>query len=72
VGFLAWDEEDLDAAATRLAQAGLSAEVELDSRYRRCIHVLDPDGIRLQFYVDREGGLDALRGAPEDLALFLA
>lgn len=72
VGFLAWDDADLDQAPARLKAAGLTAEVELDCAYRRCIHILDPDGIRLQFYVDRGAGLDALTGLPEDMALYLA
>ena len=72
VGFLAWDEADLDAAPARLKAAGMTHEVELDSEYRRCVHVRDPDGIRLQFYVDRGAGLDALVRQPEELALYLS
>ena len=72
VGFLAWDEADLDAAPARLKAAGMTHEVELDSEYRRCVHVRDPDGIRLQFYVDRGADLDALVRQPEELALYLS
>ncbi|MBM3572095.1 MAG: dioxygenase, partial [Alphaproteobacteria bacterium] len=72
VGFPVWDEDDLTKSAARLGAAGLTAEIELNHATRRCIHLRDPDGIRLQFYVDRAGPLDMLTGVGEDVALYLA
>ena len=72
VGSLARDEADLAASASSLARAGLALERDIDHASRRCIHIKDPDGLRLQFYIDRGDPLGALDGLDVDTALFLA
>lgn len=72
IGFEAWDDEDLSAAAARLAGLGLSPEVEINHASRRAVYLRDPDGIRIQFFVDRAGPAAGLGEADEELALFLA
>ena len=72
IAFEAWDDEDLSAAAARLAGLGLSPEVGIEHASRRAIHLRDPDGIRIQFFVDRAGPPVGLGEVDEELALFLA
>ena len=71
VGFPVWGETDLAASIERLAGAA-EVEREVDHPSRRCIHIKDPDGLRLQFYVDRGDALVALGEVDADTALFLA
>jgi catechol 2,3-dioxygenase len=72
VGFLVPDEADLDEAERRLRRAGLEPEVQIEDPTRRSIFVRDPDGIRLEFYVDREAPASRLAETEDGLALFLA
>lgn len=72
VGFLVGDERDLDEAAARLRKAGLEPELQIDHATRRSIFVRDPDGVRVEFYVDRPGPPGDLREIEEGVALFLA
>jgi catechol 2,3-dioxygenase len=72
VGFQLSDEADLDKSLKRLGDAGLAIESEFDHPARRGVFFRDIDGIRLQFYVDLDAGMDALRGCEVETALFLA
>jgi catechol 2,3-dioxygenase len=72
VGFPVADEADLDGSIRRAGESGVEIESTFDHPARRGVFIRDIDGIRLQFYVDRASGADALRGADVATALFLA
>mgnify|MGYP001232793217 CR=1 FL=1 len=72
VGLKLSDEIDLENSLKRLGDAGLAIESEFDHPARRGVFFRDIDGIRLQFYVDRDASIDALRGCEVETALFLA
>jgi catechol 2,3-dioxygenase len=72
VGFVLRDEADLEDSKARMRKAGLPIEVDIDHPARRCVHINDPDDIRLQFYVDRVPSVESLRDIDEGLALYLA
>ena len=71
-GFEAWNEEELDASVERAKVRGLKVDVDIAHAFRRSVFITDPDGFRLQFFVDREAPLAALAEAGEDIALYLA
>ncbi len=71
VGLQVWGESDLNESLKRLASTGHEIEAEFDYPTRRGVFLKDPDGIRLQFYVDRDPGAEALRHCDEETALFL-
>ena len=71
VGFEVWDEDDLERGLVRLHEAGIAVERALEHAARRSVCIRDPDGIRLQFYVDRNWTSDALATLEDDAALFL-
>jgi catechol 2,3-dioxygenase len=54
VGFEVWDEKDLDRALAALDTTRTRIERTVDSPARRAMTIIDPDGIRLQFYVNRQ------------------
>ena len=72
VGFRLSNETDLDKSLKRLDDVGLAIETEFDLPARRGVFFRDIDDIRLQFYVDREPSMHALRGCGVETALFLA
>jgi catechol 2,3-dioxygenase len=53
VGFEVWDEADLDRAVAAAPKADVRVERVVDHPARKSVCILDPDGIRLQFYVNR-------------------
>jgi catechol 2,3-dioxygenase len=71
LGFDVGDEAELDASEERMRQAGVKPELQLEHETRRSIFVRDPDGIRMEFYVDRAPH-NVLSDLEEGLALFLA
>jgi catechol 2,3-dioxygenase len=72
VGFLVADEHDLDEGVARLRKAGLEPELQIGHATRRSVFLRDPDGLRLEFYVDGSTSLDRPTGVDEGIALFLA
>jgi catechol 2,3-dioxygenase len=72
VGFDVGDERDLDAARARLKAAGLEPVLELDHATRRSVFIRDPDGILLEFHVNRAVPADRLCELDEGVALYLA
>jgi catechol-2,3-dioxygenase len=72
VGFVVPDEADLDEGVRRLRRAGLEPEVEIEHGTRRSVFIRDPDGIRLEFHVDRAAPVTGLAELEDGLALFLA
>ena len=72
VGLRIWDEADFDVSLKRLADADHEIEAEFDHPSRRGVFIKDPDGIRLQLYVDRDPSVEVLRQCDEETALVLA
>ena len=54
VGFPLRGEADLERALAALSAVRVPLENEIDHPARRCVNIRDPDGLRLQFYVDRD------------------
>ena len=54
MGIEVGSENDLDRALVMLPSARVSVEREVNHPARRAITILDADGIRLQFYVNRD------------------
>lgn len=48
-----FSEAELDASVARLQADGLIAEKAVDHPLRRAVFLRDPDGLRLQLFVDR-------------------
>jgi catechol 2,3-dioxygenase len=71
VGFEVWDESDLEGSIDRLGAARLPTERLLEHPARRAVCVRDPDGILLQFYVNRDFSPDVVEGIDADSALYL-
>jgi catechol 2,3-dioxygenase len=71
VGLEMRDDADLDAALASLAAAGTAPEVQVRNPLRRVVIIRDPDGIGLQFYVDRGQPLQAWQGVAPETALLL-
>lgn len=71
VGIEVKDDADLDRALSLMPGAGLTLEREVVHPARRAITIKDPDGILLQFYVDRDWSAERLSGLDPDEALFL-
>ena len=55
VGFELQSEAELEAAESAVRARGIEPEVSIDSPTKRSFFLLDPDGIRLEFYVRRDG-----------------
>ena len=72
VGLQVWDEADLNESLKRLAGAGHEIEATFDHPARVGVFIKDPDGIRLQLYVDRDPSVEVLRQCDEETALILA
>ncbi|WBY02379.1 VOC family protein [Ramlibacter tataouinensis] len=71
VGIEVGSEADLDRALALLPRDGVEVEHQIDHPVRRAITILDPDGIRLQFYVDRDWSAQRLAGVALQDALYL-
>ena len=71
VGLKVSEEVDLDESLHRLNGIGLGIEDKFDHPARRGVFLLDIDGIRLQFYVERESTFNALSSCDAETALFL-
>jgi catechol 2,3-dioxygenase len=72
VGFEAWSDADLDASIARLRAAGSQPLLDLVHPLRRAVYVQDPDGILLQFHVDRGRPASEWSGLDPAIALLLA
>ena len=60
VGCLAASEAALDRALAALPKAGIALVGQIDHPARRTVTIRDPNGVRLQFYVDRDWSLDRI------------
>jgi catechol 2,3-dioxygenase len=71
VGFEVSDETDLEHSLARLSHKGIRAERSVDHPARKSVTIVDPDGIRLQFFVNRKWTPDAIASLDEATALYL-
>ena len=71
VGIEVWDEADLEASVQRAAGQGVAILSDIDHPARRAVAISDPDGIGLQFFVDRDWSRERLRGLDAGSALAL-
>src|SRR5690606_3500746 len=71
VGIEVASEQDLDRALTLLPEKKIQLEKEIDHPARRAVHILSPDGIRLQFYVNRRWDASTLEGVALEDARYL-
>jgi len=72
IGFELRDDADLDASLTRLKADGGSVDLHIEHPLRRAVFIRDPDGLRLQFFIDRPAPDSAWEDLDPQLALFLA
>lgn len=72
VGFEVWDETDLNRSlALARTRTDTKLEREIDHPARRSVVIRDPDGIRLQFYVNRRWTPEVIATAAEDIIPYL-
>jgi catechol 2,3-dioxygenase len=71
VGFEVWSESDLKESLAELKTKGITVERELDHPARHSVMIRDPDGLRLQFFVNRNWSPDALKSLDKEQALYL-
>ena len=70
-GFEVWDEDDLDRSIAALDGKGIHAERIIDHPARRGVTITDPDGHRLQFFVNRDWTPAAIEAIDDETALYL-
>ena len=66
-----WDEDDLDRSIAALPGKDISAEQISDHPARRSVTIIDPDGIRLQFFVNRNWTPEVIEDIDDQTALHL-
>ena len=71
MNFACADAGELEASLDRAAREGIEIEAEIDRPDRRAVVIRDPDGLRINFYVDRGGPPDAAALAGGD-GIYLA
>jgi len=71
VGFEVWDEADLKRSISALPEAGVEVEREVDHPARHSIVIRDLDGLRLQFFVNRNWDPLTIGKVGPDDALYL-
>jgi catechol 2,3-dioxygenase len=71
VGFEVWDESDLRKSIAALPKAGVQVEKEVDHPARHSVVIKDPDGLRLQFFVNRDWSEPVIGKTSREDALYL-
>lgn len=71
VGFEVWSESDLNSSKEKLEKAGIKIEREIDHPARRSIVIKDPDGLLLQFFVNRNWSASELGSLSADEKLYM-
>jgi len=71
-GFQLASDAELDSSLVRAKTVGVEVEVVIDSPVRRAALLRDPDGILLQFYVDRDQPVASFARLEDDAVLYLA
>ena len=69
-GFAAWSDEDLKTSVSRAKSEGIAVESEVDCEWRYSVVLKDPDGFRVQLYVDRRP-LNGAASLSQDLVMLL-
>ena len=70
MNFVCADEADLETSIGKAKEAGITIVAEIDHPTRRAIIIGDPDGLRINFYVDRSTPPDeAALTAPQGIYL---
>ena len=70
-GLEVWDESDLVESEKRLREACVEPELRLDHATKQSIFIRDPDGLLIEFHVDRSSDATCLGEGDEALALYL-
>jgi catechol 2,3-dioxygenase len=70
--FEVWPDEDLATAAKALAAKGIRVVSDLDLRHKRSLCILDPSGLKLEFYVRRAADFGDVARASGEARLFAA
>lgn len=71
VGVVVRDERDLDEAERALPGLGVKIDSKVRHPARRALTLVDPDGLRVQMYVDRDWRPEVVTGLALDIALRL-
>ena len=71
VGFEVWDEDSLDRSIAALPDRDIRADQISDHPARRGVTIIDPDGIRLQFFVNRDWTPEVVKAIDDETALYL-
>lgn len=69
IGIQVLDEENLDRAVGQMAERGIELVANIDHPARRVVTIADPDGIKLQFHVDRRWEPELLKSLDTTTAL---
>lgn len=72
VAFEMENDRELDEAQERLSKAGIEQAIQLDHTTKRAIFLKDPDGMDVEFFVDRGGPVSTLADLEPALAVHLA
>jgi len=70
-GFQMWNEEELTSSLAKARELGMKIDLEISHPTRRSAFILDPDGFRIQFFVERDRSLAMTGEIDSDLALYL-
>ena len=71
-GFEVWNDADLEESEVRLQEAGMEPELRLDHATRRSVFIRDPDGLLIEFHVDRSSDATCLDETEGSGAVYLA
>ena len=71
VGFEVWDEADLERSVGALRAKGGTVERDVNHPARRSVSIRDPDGLLLQFHVNRAWQPDKLAAVDAETAPYL-
>jgi catechol 2,3-dioxygenase len=71
MGFEMKDDRALDEALARARGAGIEPELVLEHPTKRAVFIKDPDGMRIEFAVEREAAFARRRPGDEDVVAFL-
>lgn len=70
VGFQVWDEADLERSIAALPGKGIKIERQVDHPARRAVCIRDPDGLLLQFHVERDWSPSTISTMDVETALY--
>lgn len=72
IAFEMANEKKLDDAEERMKERGMQAELKLDHATKRAVFIRDPDGLLVEFFVERDAPLSKMDELEPGLALHLA